>query len=280
MALELDHSKEKIGALTTNGALVLAPNGGGALQAADLGNTRGTFATDLQRSRSASTQVASGNYGSLLGGLNNTCSGHAGVVPGGESNSASGGYHATVLGGILSVAGADGTIAGGRRAKANHTGAIVLADYTDADFASAVANEFAVRASGGVRLATGGAGLSMDGQLEVTGNIEARTATFQQEVDNSASGTAKTVDWTAGQKQKLTLTGNCTLSFTAPSGVGNFLLKILQDATGGRTVAWPANVKWAGGAPPTLTTAANAVDIVSLYYDGTDYYGVVSLNFA
>jgi hypothetical protein len=41
-----------------------------------------------------------------------------------------------------------------------------------------------------------------------------------------------------------------------------------------------SNVKWAGSTPPTLSTGANAVDILTFYYDGTtNYYGVASLNF-
>jgi hypothetical protein len=38
-------------------------------------------------------------------------------------------------------------------------------------------------------------------------------------------------------------------------------LILKQDATGGRTVTWPASVRWAGGTPPLVTPAANAIDI-------------------
>jgi len=57
-----------------------------------------------------------------------------------------------VSGGLSNYAGGLTAFAAGRRAKANHTGAFVWADSTDADFASTVANQFAIRASGGVRL--------------------------------------------------------------------------------------------------------------------------------
>ena len=100
------------------------------------------------------------------------------------------------------------------------------------------------------------------------------------EIDNGNSSTADTIDWGAGLKQKSTLTANCTYTFTAPAGPCNLLLKVIQDATGSRTVTWPASVKWAGGAAPTLTTAANAIDIVSFYYDGTNYFGQAGLAFS
>jgi len=106
-----------------------------------------------------------------------------------------------------------------------------------------------------------------------------KAGTFYSEVDNGNSGSSKTIDWTAGNKQKITLTDNCAFTFTNPAGPCNVILKVIQDSTGSRTVSWPASVKWAGGTAPTLTTTANAVDIVSFYYDGTNYYGTSSLNF-
>jgi hypothetical protein len=119
--------------------------------------------------------------------------------------------------------------------------------------------------------------LSIDiGQPKDLGNqslTNARCITYAAEVDNGNSGAADTVDWTAGQTQKSTLTGNCTFAFTAPPGVCGLSLKLIQDATGSRTVTWPGSVIWVGGSAPTLSTAPAAVDIISLYYDGTNYYG-------
>jgi len=105
------------------------------------------------------------------------------------------------------------------------------------------------------------------------------TITFESEHDNGNSGASKTIDWGNGQQQKLTLTANCTLTFTAPDGPGTFSLRLIQDATGNRTVTWPASVKWPGGTAPTLSTAANAEDYVSFKYNGTSYYGDSALDF-
>ena len=90
-----------------------------------------------------------------------------------------------------------------------------------------------------------------------------------------------TVVWTLGNKFKFTFGAqNETFTFTAPSNPCNLVLMLIQDATGSRTVTWPATCKWVGGTAPTLSTAANAVDVISFYYDGTNYYGVASLNFS
>jgi hypothetical protein len=102
---------------------------------------------------------------------------------------------------------------------------------------------------------------------------------FDAEVDNGNSGTEKTIDWTAGNKQKITLTDNCTFTFTAPSGVCNLILKVVQDGTGSRTITWPATVKWPEATAPTLTTTAAGIDIVAFYWDGANYFGQASLAF-
>lgn len=109
-------------------------------------------------------------------------------------------------------------------------------------------------------------------------NFGAHTAYFT-ETDNGNSSTADTIDWTLSNKQKSTLTGNCTFTFTAPTGPCNLLLKLVQDGTGSRTVTWPAAVHWSGGVAPTLTTTASKVDIITFYYDGATYFGSSILNF-
>lgn len=92
----------------------------------------------------------------------------------------------------------------------------------------------------------------------------------------AASGTSKTLDCSISSAKKVTLTGNCTFTFTgATSGtVASLELVLVQDGTGSRTVTWPSSVKWSGGAP-TLTTTASAVDrVVCTSYDGgTTWYG-------
>jgi hypothetical protein len=68
-----------------------------------------------------------------------------------------------------------------------------------------------------------------------------------------------------------TLTGNITVTLTAGKVAGDQLTLILtQDATGSRTVSWPSNFKKAGGSL-VLSTAANAVDVITMRWDGTNW---------
>lgn len=85
----------------------------------------------------------------------------------------------------------------------------------------------------------------------------------------SVSG-AVTIDLSAGQVFTLTLGGNATLSLTNLPANGTIVeaeLCLLQDATGGRTVTWPTNGKWPGGAAFVPTPAANALDYVGISVD-------------
>jgi len=105
--------------------------------------------------------TASGHSATVGGGRGNTASGHSATVGGGYGNTASG-HSATVGGGRNNTAQGDYSFAAGQRAKANHQGAFVWADSTDADFTSTADDQFLVRASGGVRLTTLGGGLRLE----------------------------------------------------------------------------------------------------------------------
>jgi hypothetical protein len=104
-----------------------------------------------------------GIIGSIGGGYYNYVEGHGGTISGGAINEAEGLY-STVPGGIANEASADYTFAAGRRAKADDQGAFVWADSTDADFSSTLANEFAVRATGGVRFQTSSSGMTISAE--------------------------------------------------------------------------------------------------------------------
>ncbi|MCH2038698.1 MAG: DUF2793 domain-containing protein [Rickettsiales bacterium] len=102
---------------------------------------------------------------------------------------------------------------------------------------------------------------------------------------NSSATGAVTIDYNDGNICELTLTGNITsLTINNPPATakaGNMTLILKQDATGSRTVSWPAALKWVGGVEPTLSTAANAIDIISLTTTdaGSTYFATSLLDF-
>jgi hypothetical protein len=109
--------------------------------------------------------------------------------------------------------------------------------------------------------------------------VEAGTFTngYTEEVATANTSTAYTIDLAGGSVQILTLTGNCTYTFPTPVAGKSFILVQKQDATGGRTVTWPASVKWPAATAPTLTATALRVDkFVFTAIDSSNWLGSVA----
>ena len=75
-----------------------------------------------------------------------------------------------------------------------------------------------------------------------------------------ADGATVTIDQYRGDDFVVTLAGNRTLALTNPTKGQSVMLRVIQDATGSRTLSYPASVKWPGGTAPTLTTTASRTD--------------------
>ncbi len=134
------------GGLLNTAAGIIATVGGG------YGNMASAYSSTVS---GGYINIASYTGATVSGGILNTASGDRAMVGGGQSNTAAGGY-ATVGGGLSNTAAGDYSFAAGRQAKidALHDGTFLFADQTASDFNSIAANEFAVRATGGVRFVT------------------------------------------------------------------------------------------------------------------------------
>lgn len=96
----------------------------------------------------------SGNYSTIGGGVYNVIANERATVGGGQYNTASG-FAATVPGGYGNTASGTESFAAGYHAKADDNGAFVWADSSSStDVASTAANQFIVRASGGLWFGT------------------------------------------------------------------------------------------------------------------------------
>ena len=93
----------------------------------------------------------------------------------------------------------------------------------------------------------------------------------------ATSGTSQSINIGSAGVVDITLTADCTLSFTGAVSGAAFSLRLIlrQDSPGSRSVAWPAGTKWTLGAAPTLSTPANSIDeVVLMTYDGgTSFFG-------
>lgn len=88
--------------------------------------------------------------------------------------------------------------------------------------------------------------------------------TFQkivQTVVAATDGATVTFDLSAGNIQRVTLGGNRTLALSNVSVGQVFVLELIQDGTGSRTVTWFSTIKWPDNTAPTLTTTASKTDV-------------------
>lgn len=85
-------------------------------------------------------------------------------------------------------------------------------------------------------------------------------------------GVTVALDFDAGINFTVTLGGNRTLGQPSNQKVGQSgFIRIVQDGTGSRTLAYHADWKFPGGVDPTLSTAAGTTDVL--------FYQVLAANF-
>lgn len=173
--------------------------------------------------------IPAGGFGGVIGGgqLNLLSPGNYGTIPGGFSNEAAG-Y----------------AFAAGRRAKAVYQGDFVWADSTDEDFQATGANQFLVRASGGVGINTNeptaalhiGGTPGVDGIRFPDGSLQTTAAAAPVVLFTSGSGnnpattnnflsTTATVTVT-GPSQKILVTAHKAFGSTSATGANSLNLYI------------------------------------------------------
>ena len=109
--------------------------------------------------------------------------------------------------------------------------------------------------------------------LDIKGSIYSRR--YGLPTDPGPGGTIN-IDWANGNTQSVTISateGLRTFAFTNGRDGGKYVLMI-KSGGAGPTFAFPANLKWPGGAAPTLSTTSGKSDFIGLIFDGTDYNAV------
>lgn len=167
--------------------------------------------------------------------------------------------------GISSWAGSENITTLGTITVGQWTGSGIAANYVPNhdDLNGFVANEHIDWTSTSSNLDTSGSVTSVD--------FETQTAVFTSLYDAGNTGTGLTIDWTDGNYQKSTWTGNVTFTFSAPASVATVTLQLTNDGTGSYTVTWPGTVLWHAGTEPTWTTTASEMNIITCFYNGTNY---------
>lgn len=118
---------------------------------------------------------------------------------------------------------------------------------------------------------TGGSAAPTDVDIATNSNFLAgttdkflQTGTIWQAETTTTYGTTTSFDFATFKNTAVTLTGNITTMNVSNVTIGKAgSITFIQDGTGSRTTVWNSVFKFSGGAVPTLTTTAGAVDILS-----------------
>lgn len=96
---------------------------------------------------------------------------------------------------------------------------------------------------------------------------------------NPAWSSTMTVDWSAFDVVRITLGGSTMFAFAGAQNDQRLMLELTQDATGGRAVTWPANLRYSSTIPAiTLSTAGGRLDRIGfIYRAGTNTYDVIAV---
>jgi hypothetical protein len=165
---------------------------------------------------SGNTIWTNSTFATIAGGIGNNILSNStySAIVGGFLNTAAG-PGSTVAGGYQNIAFGSGSFAAGYEAQATNSGAFVWSDSSlNPPFGSTTTNQFNVRAFGGVRFVTGGAGMTVDGLPVTTTNALSNVAflkgnqTFTGQ--NTFSGTV--VANTIAPASTLTVAGDISLS--------------------------------------------------------------------
>jgi hypothetical protein len=107
--------------------------------------------------------------------------------------------------------------------------------------------------------------------LDVVGTVSVAKANILSQTLTDGA----TINWNTASGQVATVTLGGSRIMAAPTNlkVGTYILHVIQDGTGSKTLTWNSVFKWTAGVAPPLTTTANARDIFSFVSDGTNLYG-------
>jgi hypothetical protein len=128
----------------------------------------------------------------------------------------------------------------------------------------------------GIGTSTPSTTLDVLGDVNIDGNLTFDSFT-ESVVANGSSGTSKTLSLASGTVHTCTLTGNCT--FTMPTATAGKSFSLFLNTGAGSFTATFTGVRWSDSTPPTITSTASKVDLLSFISDGTYWYGSFSQNY-
>lgn len=198
-------------------------------------------------------------------GRNHTISSDYGGIFAGHTNEASATY-AVILGGTGCIASGAYSLAWGTQAKTSHAGAMLLADRSAFDFASGIADEFAVRATGGFRFVS-----AIDGAGATTHEMAVEPNGVVTTDSGRILGTTRITGVTtldATYDEVFADSDGGAYTVTLPAGVQGTRYRIINCGSSGNDLTIDGN--GAEKVRGALTQTVSDGEILVLVYDATE----------
>lgn len=103
-------------------------------------------------------------------------------------------------------------------------------------------------------------------------NIRKDIVTGRRILVTATDGATVTFNLDLGNIQQVTLGGNRNLALSNDNDDQVFIIILIQDGMGSRTVTWWSGIKWQDDVEPTLDTAAAGVDVFGFIRTGSGAY--------
>lgn len=143
------------------------------------------------------------------------------------------------------------------------TGSIFLSRATQASGGLTVSSSFTATGLVGYSALASGALATASNYYAAAANTLVPTSVIYPSEVTVTYGTTTSFDFDTFINAAVTLTGNITTNSVSNARAGKSgAIAYIQDGVGGRTAVFNSIFKFAGGIAPTLSTAANAIDVL------------------
>ncbi len=154
-------------------------------------------------------------------------------------------------------------------------------DVGTSDIVSTSSNPIDIASNGTLNLSAVG-GINFTSAVAMAGNelTNVQLDDYKEVIYTSGSTTGTiTPDVALGNVQSVTLTGSITLNAFANAEAGQSMTLVVKQPASGGPYTLTSTMLFAGGTK-TLSTGANEIDIISIFYDGTTYYASLATDFS
>ncbi len=138
----------------------------------------------------------------------------------------------------------------------------------------------------GPTLVTSAAALALNFPMAGASGQQSKTISLAPTVLSDAASVTWSINSSYAANASLSLAHTLAtrqLNIGSPLTGGTYVIRLVQDATGGAAITLGTGCAWkvigSGSGAITLTSTANAIDILTFYYDGTNCYANLGPNY-